>query len=54
MYTYSLRLDENTEKKLKAICEEKDRSINKQIIQIIKNYIKEYEKINGVILIKEK
>lgn len=42
-----LRLDENTYKKLKALCEQEGRSINNLAEYIIKKYLAEYEAKNG-------
>lgn len=47
-----LRLKEETAKKIKHIAEIKERSLNGQIEYILKQYIQDYEKINGEI--KEK
>ena len=49
MFTTQLRLKENTADKIKIIAEEKERSLNSQIEYILKEYIKDYEKINGKI-----
>ncbi len=49
MITFSLRLKELEYDKLKAISDEKGRSINKQIEQVVYQYIKDYEKVNGKI-----
>lgn len=43
---FTLRINEDLHKKLSLIAEEKERSINSQIIYIIKKYIEEYEKNN--------
>lgn len=48
-----LRIKSATYAKVKKIAEEKERSINKQINFIIEQYIKEYEKVNGKIELKE-
>lgn len=44
-----LRMEENNYFKIKAIAEEKARSANSQIVYILEQYIKDYEKINGPI-----
>lgn len=41
---FTLRIDEDTHKKLSIISEEEQRSLNSQIIYLIKKYIDEYEK----------
>lgn len=48
-----LRIKDELGKKIKKISEEKERSLNGQIEYILKMYIKDYEKINGEIKIKE-
>lgn len=53
MATFTLRLKDNEYEKLKAISGEKGRSINKQIEQVVYQYIKDYEKFNGKIEITE-
>ena len=47
MAVFSLRLKDPEYEKLKIIAEIQGRSINKQIEQIVYQYIKDYEKING-------
>lgn len=49
MIPLTLRLEENTHKHIKKIAELQGRSLNKQIDFIIKQYIIDYEKINGKI-----
>lgn len=44
MITSNLRIPEETWKELKRIALEENRSINSEIIQIIQEYIKEYNK----------
>lgn len=44
-----LRVDETTYGKLKTISENESRSLNNLVEYIIKNYISDYEKKNGVI-----
>ena len=46
-------LEEETYKKLKAICNNEMRSESKMISYIITQYIKEYEEKNGTIRIEE-
>lgn len=53
MATFTLRLKDNEYEKIKTISDEKGRSINKQIEQIVYQYIKDYEKVNGKIDIIE-
>ena len=48
-----LRIKTSTYKKVKKIAKTNERSINKQIIFIIEQYIKDYEKVNGQIELKE-
>ena len=49
MTTFSLRLKEDEYQKLKTIADEKGRSMNKQIEQILYQFTKDYEKVNGKI-----
>ena len=53
MANYSLRLKDREYEKLKIISEKQGRSINKQIEQIIYQYIQDFEKINGKIDLDE-
>ena len=41
---FNLRIDEELNKKLQEIAKEQGRSKNKQIEQILKEYVEEYEK----------
>ncbi len=41
---FTLRIDEETHKKLSIIAEKEQRSLNSQILYIIKKYIEENEK----------
>lgn len=50
---YIMRIDEDIFKKLKQLSKNESRSINKQIEFIIKDYITNYEKENGVIFLEE-
>ncbi len=43
---FTLRINEDLYKKLCSVAADKERSINSQIIYIIKKYIEEYEKNN--------
>lgn len=52
-HRFQLRIDETQYEKLETICNEEDRSVNRQICQLIKQYIKAYEKENGEVEIKE-
>ena len=47
--TTQLRIKDETAEKIKFIAEEKERSFNGQIEYILKQYIKDYERINGKI-----
>jgi hypothetical protein len=49
----TLRIDSNTHNKLLKICETSKRSLNGQIDYIITSFIKEYEKFNGEIKIRD-
>ena len=53
MANFSLRIKNPEYEELKIISENQGRSINKQIEQILYQYIKDYEKINGKIEIPE-
>lgn len=53
MAVFSLRLKDPEYEKIKTIAEIQGRSINKQIEQIVYQYIKDYEKINGRVKEKE-
>lgn len=53
MKTFSLRVRDEQYAKLKSISNEKGRSMNKQIEQLIQQYIKDYEKVNGKIEVEE-
>ncbi len=44
-----LRIDSDTHKKLKELAEYDGRSINGEVIYLIRQAIREYEKKNGVI-----
>lgn len=45
----TLRLKEETHKRIEKIAENQERSKNKQIEFILNQFIKEYEKVNGKI-----
>ena len=51
--TYPLRIDNTLMEKVKIISEKEDRTTNKQIERIIREYIEEYESRNGEIKIEE-
>lgn len=51
---FTLRLEEDNFKKVKAIADSSKRSIAMQIEFIIESFIKDYEKVNGKIEIQEK
>ena len=44
-----LRMDETTAEKIKEIAKRTERSMNAQINYIIKQFLNEYEKVNGKI-----
>lgn len=46
---YTLRIDNDLMEKLKICCIKEDRTINKQIERLVRQYIEEYEKENGSI-----
>lgn len=50
---YPLRVDKALLKKLKFIANENGRSINKEIEVLIKQYVFDYEKKNGSIVISD-
>lgn len=54
MFCSQIRLDETTAEKLKKIAEKNERSMNAQMSYIIKNFINDYEKVNGKIETEEK
>ncbi len=45
--SYSLRIDDELMKKVKMIAEAEDRPVSKQLERIIKQYVEQYEKVNG-------
>lgn len=47
--TYSLRLDNKLQEKIKYIAEKEDRPISKQYEKIVREYIDEYEAQHGAI-----
>ncbi|WP_368234508.1 TraY domain-containing protein [Anaerotruncus rubiinfantis] len=49
MGTFNLRLDDDTHKKLQEIANRQSRSQNKQVEFIVKQFIADFEKINGKI-----
>lgn len=49
MVSFNLRLDDKTHAKVTKIAEIQNRSLNKQVVHIIEQFIKDYEKINGQI-----
>lgn len=51
--TYSLRLPNELQQKIKAIAEKENRKISQQYELIIRNWINDYEAIHGKIEIKE-
>lgn len=52
MGVFNLRLDDITHEKIKVIANRQDRSQNKQVEFIVKQFIAEYEKVNGKIDLK--
>lgn len=46
-----LRIDETTYGKLKTISENENRSLNNLIEYVLKNYLSDYERKNGTILV---
>ena len=48
---FSLRVSENLREKIKFIANQNKRSSNKEIEFILENYVNEYEKNNGQIII---
>lgn len=50
---YPLRIEETLQKKLKKLAKDNDRSYRAQIENILKNYIADYEKDHGEIIVDE-
>lgn len=50
---FTIRLSEATKQKLQYIADAEQRSINKEILYLIEEEIRRYEKINGTINIEE-
>ena len=50
---YSLRIDNELMEKLKQCCIKEDRTVNKQIERLIKEYINNYESEHGEIVIQK-
>ena len=50
---FSLRIEENTLKKLHYIADSEDRSVNKELLRLIRRHIAEYEKKHGEIPLHE-
>lgn len=48
---FSLRMSDNIRTKLEIVADENERSLNGQIVTILKDFLKAYEKENGVIKI---
>lgn len=48
---YPLRLDETLQKKVKKIAKENDRTFRAQIENVLKNFVAEYEKKHGEIVL---
>lgn len=53
MGVFNLRLNDNIHEKVKFIAKKQDRSQNKQVEYIIKQFIADYEKVNGEIKITD-
>lgn len=53
MKVFSLRLNDSIYEKLQQIAKKQERSLNKQIEYLIKEYISDYEKFNGKIEIDD-
>jgi len=49
----NFRIDETVYKKIKIIAKKEYRSINSQLEYFIMKEVKEYEKVNGEIMVKE-
>ena len=49
MVSFNLRVEDETHAKISKIAEIQNRSLNKQVIHLIEQFIKDYEKINGEI-----
>ena len=52
MIATTLRIDEQSYEKIAVLADKEERSINSQILYILKTYIENYEKEHGVIEIK--
>ena len=52
--TYNLRIDNELMGKVRKIAESEDRPISKQLERIIREYVENYEKKNGLINIEIK
>lgn len=50
---YTLRIDNELMEKLKICCTSEDRTVNKQIERLVREYVKEYEDKNGSITIQK-
>ena len=48
---YPLRLDETLQKKVKKIAKDNDRTFRAQIENILKNFVAEYERVLGEIIL---
>lgn len=51
---FTIRLNDITKQKLQYIADTEQRSINKEILYLIEEEIKRYEKINGAIRIEKR
>ena len=50
---YTLRIDNELMEKLKHCCIQEDRTVNKQIERLVREYIKKYEAEHGSITIQK-
>lgn len=50
---YTLRIDNELMEKLKVCCASEDRTVNKQIERLVKEYVRNYEAEHGSITIQK-
>lgn len=50
---YTLRIDNTLMEKLKICCEAEDRTVNRQIERLVREYIQNYESEHGEIPLQE-
>lgn len=53
MANFGIRISDKTHQKIKFIAKQQDRSLNKQIEYVLKQFINNYEQVNGKIETKE-